>query len=156
MLHNARSQIRADIVAGALRPDCAVLNAAMVPDAFIVLQAAARALAAESRSKIATRSLHAELVFSVSGSKHIAETLRRFGVADDTKALVVARFDATPEELDQLKALVAGRLAPLSDLSAVCDRAALTKVYKISQQELALEGGMVDAIACRIAGRDCQ
>ena len=58
--------------AGALSPECALSNATLVPDLLVLHAAAYKALAAAQRGELRTRSLHAELVFSLSGSKHVS------------------------------------------------------------------------------------
>ncbi|PNT69909.1 hypothetical protein BRADI_2g02780v3 [Brachypodium distachyon] len=84
---------------GKLEPEVAFLNASLVPDVFPVLAAAHKALLAKSREALTTRTLHSELVYNYSGSKHITESLKRCGVADDTQYILAARFDASDEEV---------------------------------------------------------
>lgn len=61
--------------AGALTPEAALANAALVPDPLVLHAAAYKALAAQARGGLRTRSLHAELVFNLSGSKHVRRGL---------------------------------------------------------------------------------
>lgn len=61
--------------AGELRPECALANAALVADVLVLAAAAHKALAAAARGGLRTRSLHSELVFNLSGSKHVREVL---------------------------------------------------------------------------------
>jgi EKC/KEOPS complex subunit CGI121/TPRKB len=100
-----------------------------VPDVFPVLAAAHKALLSKSREALTTRTLHSELVYNLSGSKHvcerallpspvtlsalcagvvtvcvglglqITESLKRCGIADDTRYILAARFDASDEEV---------------------------------------------------------
>jgi hypothetical protein len=79
-----------------------------VPSAAMLRAAGSRALVAESRSRLVTRSLHAELVFNLSGSKHITDALKRWGVAPDTTAVLMAAFDASAADLQLLRGLVQG------------------------------------------------
>lgn len=51
-----------------------------VPDVFPVLAAAQKALLSKSRESLTTRTLHSELVYNISGSKHVI-TLTAFGFA---------------------------------------------------------------------------
>ena len=57
---------------GSLSPESALANAALVPDALVLRAAAHKACVAASRGALRTRSLHAELVFGLSGSKHVS------------------------------------------------------------------------------------
>lgn len=76
-----RRELRDAVQAGSLSPECALANATLVPDLLVLHAAAYKALAAAKRGELRTRSLHAELVFSLSGSKHVSgaglERLRR-------------------------------------------------------------------------------
>lgn len=151
---NNCGDIRQKVVSGTMQPEAAIINAALVPDLFAVHLSAHKALQASSRASLRTRSLHAELVFGISGSKHIAETLTRFGVNDSCRHLLVARFDASPDQVEQLRQLIQGEERPLSDLPSLTDRDLLHKYYKIGGEELKV-GTVEDGIVCRIAGRDC-
>ncbi len=57
---------------GTLRPEAALIRASMLPDLFCLHVAAHKALLAQQRGKLTTRSLHSELVFNLSGSKHVS------------------------------------------------------------------------------------
>jgi len=59
-------------MSGSLEPEAAVINATLLPDIFILHLAARVALQASRRAALRSRSLHAELVFSLSGSKHVS------------------------------------------------------------------------------------
>jgi hypothetical protein len=56
---------------GKLEPEVAFLNASLVPDVFPVLAAAHKALLSKARESLTTRTLHSELVYNYSGSKHV-------------------------------------------------------------------------------------
>ncbi|KAI3842311.1 hypothetical protein MKW98_026101, partial [Papaver atlanticum] len=62
-----------------------------IPDVFPLLAAAQKTLIAKSRDSLTTRSLHSELVFNYSGSKHITESLKRCGISETT-TYVAAQF----------------------------------------------------------------
>ncbi|GIL43906.1 hypothetical protein Vafri_1493 [Volvox africanus] len=80
-------------------PEFAYINAAVVVDPFLVHLAGYRALTAESSGRLNTKSLHTELIYDISGTKHVGESLKRFGITDECKSLLVARFDCKPEEI---------------------------------------------------------
>ena len=60
------------MLAASLRPECSLANAALVPDPLVLHAAAYKALAAQQRGGLRTKSLHAELVVNLSGSKHVS------------------------------------------------------------------------------------
>ncbi|XP_065620456.1 uncharacterized protein LOC112024432 [Quercus suber] len=88
--------------AGTLEPEVAFLNASLIPDVFPVLAAAHKTLVSKSRESLTTRTLHSELVFNYSGSKHITESLKRCGISESTTYILAARFNATLDEVRSL------------------------------------------------------
>ncbi|KAL4440542.1 hypothetical protein ABPG75_003543 [Micractinium tetrahymenae] len=148
------SSLREQVMAGSLEPECALVNAALVPDALVLRAAAQKALAAQQRGALRCKTAHAELVFNLSGSKHIGETLQRYGINPECKHLLAARFDATPAEAAALRGLVAGTPAPLSELPQLADEGLLKKYLKVTAEELSV-GGLAEAQLMRIAARDC-
>ncbi|KAG0500819.1 hypothetical protein HPP92_000891 [Vanilla planifolia] len=138
---------------GTLEPEVALLNASLIPDVFPVLAAAYKALMAKSRNSLTTRALHTELVYNYSGSKHITESLRRYGISDKTTYILAARFDAFHDEMKDVEKLIKGKEVDLGELEARSNQALIQKQYKISNQELAISS-LSDAITCRIAVRD--
>ncbi|XP_019166010.1 PREDICTED: EKC/KEOPS complex subunit Tprkb [Ipomoea nil] len=139
--------------AGKLEPEVALLNASLIPDVFPVLAAAHKTLLAKSRESLTTRTLHSELVYNYSGSKHISESLKRCGISDDTTYILVARFGASADEIAAIEKLIKGTQIDLKELDQRSSHAQIQKHYKISNLELEISS-LSDAIACRIAVRD--
>ncbi|CAA2995062.1 EKC KEOPS complex subunit Tprkb [Olea europaea subsp. europaea] len=164
--------------AGTLEPEIALLNALLIPDVFPVLAAAHKTLVAKSRGALTTRTLHSELVYNYSGSKHvrsiflsssgflylnfsmmllllyqISESLKRCGISDSTSYILVARFGASPDEVTAIKELIKGAEINLEELEGRANQAQIQKHYKIPALELGISS-LADAITCRIAARD--
>ncbi|CAI9769119.1 unnamed protein product [Fraxinus pennsylvanica] len=139
--------------AGTLEPEIALLNALLIPDVFPVLAAAHKTLIAKSREALTTRTLHSELVYNYSGSKHISESLKRCGISDSTSYILVARFDASADEVTAIKELIKGVEINLEELEGRANQAQIQKHYKIPASELRISS-LSDAITCRIAARD--
>nr|GMD84304.1 EKC/KEOPS complex subunit Tprkb [Ipomoea batatas]GMD90401.1 EKC/KEOPS complex subunit Tprkb [Ipomoea batatas] len=139
--------------AGKLEPEVALLNASLIPDVFPVLAAAHKTLLAKSRESLTTRTLHSELVYNYSGSKHISESLKRCGISDDTTYVLVARFGASTDEIAAIEKLIKGTQIDLKELEQRASHAQIQKHYKISNLELEISS-LSDAITCRIAVRD--
>ncbi|KAK7262009.1 hypothetical protein RIF29_28337 [Crotalaria pallida] len=138
---------------GTLEPEVAFLNASLIPDIFPVLAAAHKALLAKSRHSLTTRTLHSELVYNYSGSKHITESFKRCGISDTTTYVLAARFDATPDVIQSIEKLVDGKEIDLEELEGRANQAQIQKHYKITAPELGVSS-LADAITCRIAARD--
>lgn len=146
---------------GTCLPEAALIDASMIFDPVIIQAAAGMALQQHISPGLSLKSktLHSEIVFSLSGSKHIGRSLAKFGIKDDTKNLLVAMFDASPEDLKKVMNSVRGEVVTGEDairkeLENICDTQDICKTYKISNIELDI-GNMTDAILCRIAARDC-
>ena len=65
-------ELREAVVGGSLDPECAVVNAQLVPDLLALHLSAHRALAAQARGVLRTKTLHAELVYGLSGSRNVS------------------------------------------------------------------------------------
>ncbi|XP_021736416.1 EKC/KEOPS complex subunit Tprkb-like [Chenopodium quinoa] len=138
---------------GNLVPEVAFLNASLIPDAFPVLAAAYKALLSKGRETLTTRTLHSELVYNYSGSKHITESLKRCGISDSCTYILAACFDASANEIKAIQDIVKGNEINLEELAGRANQCQILKHYKISSLELGL-GSLGDAITCRIAARD--
>lgn len=139
--------------AGTLEPEVALLNASLIPDVFPVLAAAHKALLSKARESLTTRTLHSELVYNYSGSKHITESLKRCGISESSTYILAALFSASPEEMKAIGEIVNGKEIDLEELAGRANQTQILKHYKISALELGV-GSLADAITCRIAARD--
>lgn len=97
--HPACRELRAQLVGQQLPLHCALLQAQLVPDLCVLASATHTVLVAESRGKLMSKALHSDIVVNLSGSTHVAESLKRFGITDETQHLLVARLNATAEEV---------------------------------------------------------
>lgn len=159
-------------------PDACFIDATLVPSLAVLQNAAA--MATQSLPSLRTKSLHAELLWSLGGTKHIGRALSLFGIKDDSTDVLVAKFvgddDSDESSADSMAGLreaveVSGTLvegweAIEEGLREACDVEKVKKVYKIGAQEIELgsrrEGydermreGLVHAVVGRIAARDC-
>ena len=64
-------ELREQMLAGTLSPECCLVNAELVPELRVLHVAAHKALAARRRGALRTRTLHSELIFNLSGSKQV-------------------------------------------------------------------------------------
>ncbi|CAH9079768.1 unnamed protein product [Cuscuta epithymum] len=139
--------------AGTLEPEVALLNASLIPDVFPLLAAAHKTLVSKSRESLTTRTLHSELVYNYSGSKHISESLKRCGISDNSSYVLAARFGASTDEIAAIQNLIKGTKVELKELEQRANHTQIQKHYKISKLELEISS-LSDAITCRIAARD--
>ena len=77
----------------------------------------------------------------------------RFGVNDSCQDLLIARFNATSEEIESLKTIVQGDVMSLDELASLTNVELIKKYYKIVDEELEV-GTLIDAVLNRIGARD--
>jgi len=103
-----------------------------------------------------TKNVHSELVFNISGGKHITSSLKKFGITSKSKMILVGIFDGTKEKLEEIPRLIKGNEVISNfnqELSKTFNLNQAKKVYNISDEEIAVKG-IIDAIVNRIAVRD--
>ncbi|XP_064991865.1 EKC/KEOPS complex subunit CGI121-like isoform X1 [Musa acuminata AAA Group] len=120
-------QLLDSVQTGKLEPEVALLNASLIPDVFPILAAAYKALVSKSRESLTTRTLHSELIYNYSGSKHITESLKRCGISDDTTYVLAARFAASHDEMKDVEKLIKGKEIDLLELEGRANNAQIQK-----------------------------
>ncbi|RHY48635.1 hypothetical protein DYB30_011391 [Aphanomyces astaci] len=122
---------------------------------FQVHAAASRALLSVQKHSMTTNSLHSELVFNLSGTRNVTDSLRRFGISNQATQVLVCVFDDATA-LDTVG--IDGVLKPVTSIE---NHAHLTpehiqvlkKHYKIQDLELQVTT-LSDAIVSRIATKN--
>lgn len=62
------------VMSGSLEPEASIIDAAMVQEPMVLLAAAGIVLHNYKKNALRARSLHAELVYTLSGSKHVRKS----------------------------------------------------------------------------------
>ena len=153
------AEIHKKLLDRTLEPEVALLDPAPVQSLFALHLAAHKAVVDAERGSLTTRTLHSEVVYNMSASKHITEGLRRFGMDDDASAVLACRFDATADDVAATAANVAGTLVPSGELeaalAAMSDAAKVKKYYRPGELEVKDGVGTVeDAVISRIGARE--
>ncbi|KAF7637578.1 hypothetical protein Mgra_00002836 [Meloidogyne graminicola] len=73
--------------------DASLIRAELLLEPFVLLAAANRAIHQSAHNRMITRSLSAELIYSLSPNRNISDSLNTFGIAENSHSLVVAIFD---------------------------------------------------------------
>jgi hypothetical protein len=105
----------------------------------------------KSRSLV-THSLHADIVVNLGGSRHINASLNMFGVTHASVRLLVAKVNATQEDVAMVREVVKGEQVAVPDGSIGNDKR-MKKAFKVVAPELQV-GNLVDAAICRAAIQD--
>ncbi|KAK6057147.1 kinase binding protein CGI-121 [Cooperia oncophora] len=109
--------------------DAAMIRAELVLEPFIVLAAANRAVHQAAHNRLSTRSLSAELVYSLSPSRNISDSLVTFGIADTSKNILVCIFDDKDgSKMKKLAKEIEGRPENLDKLTSIMDLRVIRKI----------------------------
>ena len=95
-----------------------------------------------------TRSVNTEVLFNLSSSSNISDSLQRLGVGDgDTEMLVVG----VDSDIEEVRGVVAGDWVELGRLASLLDKNALTKLHKLKPEEFQ---DLTGSLCSRIAAKD--
>lgn len=134
--------------------EAALLKTSMILEPFQVIVAANRAIHLHRLKKMMTKNVHSEVLFSLSPSKNISDSFRKFGLADnETSMFVVIVNDTDGSTCQAVIDRVKGQLTDITDVGKYSDLPTIQKVYKISETELSVCSA-VDAVVSRISSKD--
>jgi len=146
------SELRKELRDGTI--DAAMIRAELIIEPFTLLAAANRALHAELHNRLSTRSLHAELIYSLSPNRNIADSLITFGIAETSHNLLVAIFDDEKgEKMMTVAKKIQGRPVVFEQLHNITDYKMVKKIYHVEEPDLNRES-ISDAIITRLVTKD--
>ncbi|OCK83396.1 CGI-121-domain-containing protein [Lepidopterella palustris CBS 459.81] len=123
--------------------DYAFLDATMILSSTHLLAALFRTLNDSLHNRLKSRTIHSEIVFSLSPNNNIAEAFRRFGISATTNSLIAVKISMSPPSpsnplsiesvQSHLTRVVQGTQMVFSDetLLGLTDLERLRKVYKL-------------------------
>ncbi|KAF2666471.1 CGI-121-domain-containing protein [Microthyrium microscopicum] len=137
------SFLRQQLIEGNTTYEYAFLDASTILSTTHVLAACFRAINDATANRLRTRNVHSEIVFALSPNNNIAESFRRFGVADETTSLLAIKVipttgtaagdsSATDAIATHLRGAVEGEPAPFTDeaFAGLSDVTRIRKLYK--------------------------
>ncbi|XP_015125715.1 EKC/KEOPS complex subunit Tprkb [Diachasma alloeum] len=145
-------EIKKRIQAGKLQ--CCILKASMIVEPFQVVVAANKAVLRMNSGSMITRGVFTEILYAISSSTNISQSLMRFGIDDKDRNIVVAFIHGEDgrEELEgEVLGQIEGERTPISRLREFADVGLVRKTYKIDEEELKVSS-LEDSIVSRIGG----
>ncbi|KAI0302933.1 CGI-121-domain-containing protein [Russula brevipes] len=110
------------------------VNARLVTSILHIQTAITQALLAAAQNTLRTKTVHSEVIWALNPSNNITEAFRRYGVSDDSTALLVIRID--PLEFSdaerRMNGVIEGTQAPISELADLTDWIAVKKYNKLN------------------------
>lgn len=126
---------------------------ALIVDSFQILVAVNNALLSSEHSTMVTKSLATEILFNLSSTKNITQSLKDVGPNDKDEDVIVAiisKFSNIPEMQIFHEKCITGHKANISELTENIDENYIMSYYKIKQIEID-NSSLIDSVVTRIA-----
>uniref|UniRef100_A0A8R1HV57 Uncharacterized protein n=1 Tax=Caenorhabditis japonica TaxID=281687 RepID=A0A8R1HV57_CAEJA len=135
--------------------DAALIRAELVLEPFVLLAAANRAVHQSAHNRMSCRNLPAELIYSLSPSRNIKDSLITFGIAEHSTHIIAAIFDdKSGKEMKKLAKLIKGTPDDLMEgLPKIANVSVIKKIYQVGNPAFA-EEGLSDHIVSRMVSKD--
>ncbi|XP_023327598.1 EKC/KEOPS complex subunit Tprkb-like [Eurytemora carolleeae] len=141
------AEVRSAVLNGRL--NSTVLRGCLIPDPLLITVAGNKVALAEQRNNLRTRSIHTELLYSLSSTNNISQSLKNFGAAETDTCLIICSFNT---DLSQAREIVKGTWKPLSALREKVDMETLIKIHKLKPEETG--DNLISSLISRVAAKD--
>ncbi|KAJ8897268.1 hypothetical protein PR048_002614 [Dryococelus australis] len=146
-------QLRKRVMDGSLK--CCLIKPSMIVHPLQVTVAANKAVLNYKQGTMKTKTLFTEVLYNLSSSKNISQSLVKFGVHDEDKNLLVA-FLEEGSESDNMQSslrLIEGEQCPVEQISEFSDENLIRKTYSIKDLESSVSP-LINSIITRISTVD--
>ncbi|KAF9928828.1 hypothetical protein BGZ67_006754 [Mortierella alpina] len=134
----------------------ALVESTLIMDVFQLLLAATKAAHDNETGNLTTKVLSSEIIYNLSPSKSIAESLKRFAISETTTSLIAAKIGGDPDEvMEDMSRTVEGNLVSFSKLDQEKDMVRLRQYYKIDPK-VTEDKDILNWITGAIATKDIQ
>ncbi|KAG8222533.1 hypothetical protein J437_LFUL004569 [Ladona fulva] len=145
-------ELKAMLLSGQL--ECSMINPALILAPFQIVIAVNKAVLSENQKKLTTRNVFTEVLYNLSASKNITQSLKRFGINEDDKSLVVVAIRKNEiSSLDRVLPLISGDQCPIGEIKSLTDITLIQKTYNVKDEELKASQ-LLDSIVSRISAKD--
>ncbi|CAJ0935976.1 unnamed protein product, partial [Mesorhabditis belari] len=147
------SELRGKLRTGEI--DAALVRAELIIEPFLFLAAANKAVYQYAHNRMSTRSLAAELIYSLSPSRNISDSLNTFGVAENSRTILAAVYDDEKgSKMKKLAKQIKGRAVPLDYLKEISNFKLIRRAYKIYDPSITLDN-IDEEILTRMITKEC-
>ncbi|XP_063240595.1 EKC/KEOPS complex subunit Tprkb-like [Bacillus rossius redtenbacheri] len=145
-------QLRKRVMDGSLK--CCIIKPCMIVHPFQIVVAANKAVINHKLGTMKTKTLFTEVLYNLSSSKNISQSLLKFGVHDDDKNILVA-FIGKENESATLSTLqvIEGEQCPLDEITDFSDEGLIKKTYGIKDSEKNASS-LLNSVVTRISTSD--
>ncbi|KAF8778291.1 EKC/KEOPS complex subunit TPRKB-like [Argiope bruennichi] len=132
----------------------AVVNPELVYSTDVLLFASHKSLYSLKFSHLKTKTIFTELLYNLSPTRSIRDSLTMFGAQDDGTTAIFVIFGKEDSELaDSLRNCIKGCLAKMDNIMALRNISKIKKVYKISD-EIEDEEAIFNYLITKIASKE--
>ncbi|ESK87823.1 hypothetical protein Moror_15316 [Moniliophthora roreri MCA 2997] len=116
----------------------AFIDATLITSVLHLQTVIHQAILAESEGMLRTKTVHSEVIFALNPTNNITESIRRYGVSDSSRALLVVHITKRSQthpvsEIEKnLSAAIDGVMVPLSELDGLTDWDRVKKYHKLN------------------------
>ncbi|XP_022128208.2 EKC/KEOPS complex subunit Tprkb-like [Pieris rapae] len=131
---------------------CAAINPSLILDPFQVAVAANRAVVAQMLGNMVTKSVYGEILYNLSLTKNITQSLTKFGVYKQHCVLLCFIIRQKEDHSDDVLKQINGELCPISDLNKYTDLKQLQDAFKLDS--LQCTDNLLDSIVSRMVTKN--
>ncbi|XP_075973113.1 EKC/KEOPS complex subunit TPRKB-like [Anticarsia gemmatalis] len=142
--------IRNNIIKGVW--SCAVIKPSLILDPFQVAVAANRAVVAEKLNTMVTRTVFAEILYNLSLTKNITQSLSKFGIEKDENLLVCFLVTAERDLSSEILPLIEGEPCPITELNNFTSIKDVKSAYKLNSFKS--DDGLLDVVVSRMVTKN--
>jgi tRNA threonylcarbamoyladenosine modification (KEOPS) complex Cgi121 subunit len=146
------AEIKEMVLKGTL--DCCIVKPCLILHPFQIVVASNKAVLSKMQDKMTTRTLSTEILYNLSLSRNITQSLIKFGVGESDKNMLVIIIEESGEDgTDSILSHFKGVVCSIEELPKFSDEVLIKKTYKVKDTELAVSS-LTDSIVTRIVTRD--
>ncbi|XP_049868671.1 EKC/KEOPS complex subunit Tprkb-like [Pectinophora gossypiella] len=140
-------EIRSKVISGAWR--CCVVKPSLVVSPLQLAAAANRAALSRLHGNMVTRTVYGEILYNLSLTKNISQSLAKFGIEKEQDLLVCFLITSEEDFSADIVEQIDGDISPMSELTSLTNIKDVKSVYKLNN--LKDDVDLLDVIVSRMA-----